>query len=82
MVFCLFVPSHVASNTDITLPPLPISEKQQHGKVLTESLAETAAHNWADLKNALEMGEEIHATYRREMEATWGPDHITTVLED
>ena len=57
-------------------------EKQQHGKVLSESLVETAAHDWADLGNAREMGKEIHATYRREMEATWGPDHITTVPED
>ena len=43
---------------------LSISEKQQHGKVLSESLVETAAHDWADLGNAREMGEEIHATYR------------------
>ena len=43
---------------------------------------ETAAHNWEDLGNACEMGEEILATHRREMEATWGPDHITTVPED
>ena len=43
---------------------------------------ETAAHDWANLGNAREMGEEIHATYRREMEATWGPNHITTVPED
>ena len=57
-------------------------EKQQHGQVLSESLMETAAHDSADLGNAHEMGEEIHATYHREMEATWGPDHITTVLED
>ena len=57
-------------------------EKQQHGKVLSESPVETAAHDWADLGNAHKMGEEIHATYRREMEATWGPDHITTVPED
>ena len=28
------------------------------------------------------MGEEIHTTYRQEMEATWGPDHITTIPED
>ena len=41
-----------------------------------------AAHNWADLRNAHEMGEEIYATYRREMENTWGPDHISTVPED
>ena len=61
---------------------LPISEKQQNGKVLSESLVETAAHDWADLRNAREMGEEIHATYRQEMEATWGLDHITTVPED
>ena len=61
---------------------LSISEKQQHGKVLSESLVETAAHNWVDLGNAREMGEEIHATYRREMETTWGPDHITTIPED
>ena len=61
---------------------LPISEKQQNGKVLSESLVETAAHDWADLRNACEMGEEIHATYHQEMEATWGPDHITTVPED
>ena len=43
---------------------------------------ETAAHDWADLGNACEMGEEIHATYWREMEATWGPDHVTTIPED
>ena len=42
---------------------LPISEKQQNGKVLSESLVETAAHDWADLGNAREMGEEIHTTY-------------------
>ena len=41
-----------------------------------------AAHDWADLGNAREMGEKIHATYCREMEATWGPDHITTIPED
>ena len=58
---------------------LSISEKQQYGKVLSKSLVETAAHNWADLGNALKMGEEIHATYHREMEATWGPNHITTI---
>ena len=50
--------------------------------MLSESLVETAAHDWADLGNAREMGEEIHATYHHEMEATWGPDHITTVPED
>ena len=61
---------------------LPISEKQQSGKVLSESLVETVTHDWADLGNACEMGEEIHATYHREMEATWGLDHITTVPED
>ena len=61
---------------------LPISEKQQNGKVLSKSLVETAAHDWVDLGNACEMGEEIHATYCREMEATWGPDHITTIPED
>ena len=61
---------------------LPISEKQQNGKVLSKSLVETAAHDWADLRNALEMGKEIHATYSQEMEATWGPDHITTIPED
>ena len=61
---------------------LPILEKQQNGKVLSESLVETAAHDWVDLRNACEMGKEIHATYRREMEATWGPDHITTIPED
>ena len=61
---------------------LPISEKQQNGKVLSESLVETAAHDWADLGNACEMREEIHATYHREMETTWEPDHITTVPED
>ena len=61
---------------------LPISEKQQNGKVLSESLVETVVHDWADLGNAREMGEEIHATYRREMEATYGPDHITTIPED
>ena len=43
---------------------------------------ETAVHDSADLRNAHEMGEEIHATYHREMEATWGPDHITTIPED
>ena len=59
-----------------------ISEKQQNGKVLSKSLVETAANDWADLGNAHEMGEEIYATYHREMEATWGPDHITTVPED
>ena len=32
-------------------------EKQQHGKVLSESVVETAAHDWADLGNAHEMGE-------------------------
>ena len=42
---------------------LPISEKQQNGKVLSESLVETAVHDWADLGNAREMGEEIHTTY-------------------
>ena len=57
-------------------------EKQQHGQVLGELLVETAAHDWADLGNARTMGEEIHATYHREMESTWGPDHITTVPED
>ena len=57
-------------------------EKQEHGKVLCKSLVETAAHDWADLGNACQMGKEIHATYRQEMEATWGPDHITTVPED
>ena len=57
-------------------------EKQQHGKVLSESLVETAANDWADLGNACEMGEEIHTTCHREMEATWGPDHITVVPED
>ena len=61
---------------------LPISEKQQHSKVLSESLVETVAHDWADLENAREMGEEIHATYHQEMEATWGPNHITTIPED
>ena len=61
---------------------LPISEKQQHSEVLSESLVETVAHDWADLRNAHEMGEEIHATYCREMEATWGPDHIATVPEN
>ena len=61
---------------------LPISEKQQNGKVLSEYLVETAAHDWADLGNAREMGKEIHATYHHVMEATWGPDHITTVPED
>ena len=43
---------------------------------------ETVAHDWADLGNALEMGKKIHATYHREMEATWGPDYITTIPED
>ena len=57
-------------------------EKQQHGQVLSESLVETVAHDWADLRNARTLGEEIHATYHREMESTWGPDHITTVPED
>ena len=61
---------------------LPISEKQQNGKVLSKSLVETVADDWADLGNACEMGEEIHATYCHEMEATWGLDHITTVPED
>ena len=61
---------------------LPISEKQQNGKVLSESLVETAAHDWADLRNTREMGKEVHATCRREMEATWGLDHITTIPED
>ena len=50
--------------------------------MLSKSLVETAAHDWADLGNAREMGEGIHATYRREMETTWGLDHITTVPED
>ena len=50
--------------------------------MLNESLVETAAHDWADLGNARKMGEEIHATYRREMENTWGPNHVTTVPED
>ena len=50
--------------------------------MLSESLVETVAHDWADLGNAREMGEEIHTTYRQEMEPTWGPDHITTVPED
>ena len=50
--------------------------------VLSKSLVETANHDWADLGNACEMGEEVHATYRREMEATWGPNHITTIPED
>ena len=50
--------------------------------MLSKSLVETAAHDWADLGNAREMGEEIHATYHQEIEATWGPDHITTVPED
>ena len=40
------------------------------------------AHDSVDLGTACEMGEEIHATYQREMEATWGPDHLTTVPED
>ena len=31
---------------------------------------------------AREMGEEIHATYCCGMEATWGPEHLTTVPED
>ena len=28
------------------------------------------------------LGENIHASYRREMEKTWGPDHMGTLPED
>ena len=48
-------------DVDSTLILLLFLEKQQHGKVLSESLVETAAHDWADLGNACEMGKEIHA---------------------
>ena len=64
------------------LPSIYNLEKRQHGKVLSELLVEMATHDWADLGNAREMDEEIHATYCREMENTWGPDHITAVPED
>ena len=62
---------------------LLISEKQQNGKVLSESLVETAAHDWADLGNAREIGaRRSMPPYHWEMEANWGPDHITTVPEE
>ena len=61
----------VASEANLSMLPM-----------LSKSLVETAAQDWVDLGNAREMGEEIHATYRHEMEATWGLDHITTVPED
>ena len=50
--------------------------------MLSKSLIETAVYDWADLRTASEMGEEIHVTYCRKMEANWGPEHTTTVPED
>ena len=50
--------------------------------MLSESLVETVAHDWADLGTAWEIGKEVHATYQHEMEATWGSDHLTTMPED
>ena len=58
-----FIDSYVQSFRQLStvshliLAHLPISEKQQHGKVLSKSLVETVAHGWVDLGNAHEMGE-------------------------
>ena len=50
--------------------------------MLSKSLIETVVYDWVDLGTAREMGEEIHVTYCRKMEANWGPEHTTTVPED
>ena len=49
---------------------------------MLESLAEMVTHDWEDLGSIRELGENVHASYRREMEKTWGPDHLGTLPED
>ena len=56
--------------------------KAKHGPAMLESLAETVAHDWEDLGSIWELGENVHASYHREMEKTWGPDHMGTLPED
>ena len=49
---------------------------------MLESLAKTVVHDWEDLGSVRELGENVHASFRREMEKTWGPDHMGTLPED
>ena len=59
-----------------------LAAKTKHGPAMLESLAETVAHDWEDLGSVRELGENVHASFRREMEKTWGPDHMGTLPED
>ena len=65
-----------------TLLLLPFLAKAKRGPAMLESLAKTVTHDWEDLGSVQELGENVHASYHREMEKTWGPEHMGTLPED